>query len=402
MGAETQADIEKLIALHRTEPERKPFPSFKAFTAAAIALLGIGVSAFIYSLRGDADRAAYQELLNRVPVVANIAHIHNPPIKIRVDDTETLRKRHTHRYSTPAIVDAKVHQIEIDETEESDIEKRIQSEFGINLRLEKGYPTEKLEEFEKHLRNMRNPKHGNPALVDSIRGMDIHILPANLRGCYSGIRSSNYIELFEPVTIPKMAHEFDHQFRITLVDDYIVYWGDIVEKCGFRYGEKFEDYRVISGDTLSKIGQTFGIPYILIANDNNISNPNHIRSGQELKIRRWNDDTPILAPPSAMKGMSTEWYDGTKGPRWVFPEPYAANLTDNLPLEHSAVIREMIYKGISLVVSPEEERCLRELFSYALEEGSFSEAEYKHALSLIIPVSEHPKEIKLRPLIPSN
>lgn len=39
------------------------------------------------------------------------------------------------------------------------------------------------------------------------------------------------------------------------------------------------------GDTLSKIGRTFGIPATVIARDNKIANPNEIMAGQELTIR---------------------------------------------------------------------------------------------------------------------
>ena len=44
-------------------------------------------------------------------------------------------------------------------------------------------------------------------------------------------------------------------------------------------------YVVRPGDTLSKIGRTFGVPATVIARDNKIANPNEIVAGQELTIR---------------------------------------------------------------------------------------------------------------------
>lgn len=44
-------------------------------------------------------------------------------------------------------------------------------------------------------------------------------------------------------------------------------------------------YVVRPGDTLSKIGRTFGVPATVIARDNKIANPNEIMAGQELTIR---------------------------------------------------------------------------------------------------------------------
>ena len=44
-------------------------------------------------------------------------------------------------------------------------------------------------------------------------------------------------------------------------------------------------YVVRPGDTLSKIGRTFGIPAAVIARDNKLTNPNEIVAGQELTIR---------------------------------------------------------------------------------------------------------------------
>jgi iron complex transport system substrate-binding protein len=43
-------------------------------------------------------------------------------------------------------------------------------------------------------------------------------------------------------------------------------------------------YVVIKGDTLSKIGKTYGVPYMEIAKKNNIANPNLILIGQKLII----------------------------------------------------------------------------------------------------------------------
>ena len=44
-------------------------------------------------------------------------------------------------------------------------------------------------------------------------------------------------------------------------------------------------YVIRPGDTLSKIGRTFGIPAAVIAKDNKLSNPNEIVAGEELTIR---------------------------------------------------------------------------------------------------------------------
>ena len=44
-------------------------------------------------------------------------------------------------------------------------------------------------------------------------------------------------------------------------------------------------YVVRPGDTLSKIGRTFGVPATVIAKDNKIADPNQIVAGQELTIR---------------------------------------------------------------------------------------------------------------------
>lgn len=44
-------------------------------------------------------------------------------------------------------------------------------------------------------------------------------------------------------------------------------------------------YVIQPGDTLSKIGRTFGIPATVIARDNKIANPDEIVAGQELTIR---------------------------------------------------------------------------------------------------------------------
>ena len=44
-------------------------------------------------------------------------------------------------------------------------------------------------------------------------------------------------------------------------------------------------YVVRPGDTLYKIGRTFGVPATVIAKDNKIANPNEIMAGQELTIR---------------------------------------------------------------------------------------------------------------------
>lgn len=44
-------------------------------------------------------------------------------------------------------------------------------------------------------------------------------------------------------------------------------------------------YVVRPGDTLSKIGRTFGVPATVIARDNKLANPNEIVAGQELTIR---------------------------------------------------------------------------------------------------------------------
>lgn len=47
-----------------------------------------------------------------------------------------------------------------------------------------------------------------------------------------------------------------------------------------------ETYTVKSGDTLSAIGARYGVSYLKIAADNGITNPNFIRVGQVLKIKR--------------------------------------------------------------------------------------------------------------------
>lgn len=48
--------------------------------------------------------------------------------------------------------------------------------------------------------------------------------------------------------------------------------------------KKFKEYTVVSGDTLSEIGQRFGVPYMEIARINNIENPDLIYPGQVFKI----------------------------------------------------------------------------------------------------------------------
>ena len=44
-------------------------------------------------------------------------------------------------------------------------------------------------------------------------------------------------------------------------------------------------YVVRPGDTLYKIGRTFGVPATVIAKDNKLANPNEIVAGQELRIQ---------------------------------------------------------------------------------------------------------------------
>ncbi|HEX6776865.1 MAG TPA: LysM peptidoglycan-binding domain-containing protein [Ktedonobacterales bacterium] len=44
------------------------------------------------------------------------------------------------------------------------------------------------------------------------------------------------------------------------------------------------NYTVVWGDTLAKIGARYGVPYMQIANANNIANPNLIYAGQHLCI----------------------------------------------------------------------------------------------------------------------
>ena len=44
-------------------------------------------------------------------------------------------------------------------------------------------------------------------------------------------------------------------------------------------------YKVQPGDTLYKIGRTFGVPATVIARDNKLANPDEIMPGQELTIR---------------------------------------------------------------------------------------------------------------------
>lgn len=47
---------------------------------------------------------------------------------------------------------------------------------------------------------------------------------------------------------------------------------------------EYETYTVKSGDTLSAIGEKYGVPYMDIAKLNNIENPDLIHPGQEFKI----------------------------------------------------------------------------------------------------------------------
>ncbi|MDD4706070.1 MAG: peptidoglycan DD-metalloendopeptidase family protein [Bacilli bacterium] len=57
----------------------------------------------------------------------------------------------------------------------------------------------------------------------------------------------------------------------------------------FYYHEEESDfvYQVKNNDTLSKIGNLYNIPYQDLADYNNISNPNLIRVGQEIKIPKF-------------------------------------------------------------------------------------------------------------------
>lgn len=48
--------------------------------------------------------------------------------------------------------------------------------------------------------------------------------------------------------------------------------------------KQFKEYTVVSGDTLSEIGQRFGVPYMEIAKLNKIENPDLIFPGQVFKI----------------------------------------------------------------------------------------------------------------------
>ena len=61
-------------------------------------------------------------------------------------------------------------------------------------------------------------------------------------------------------------------------------------------GENPTLHEVVSGDTLSKIGERYGVPYQEIADANNISNANNIRVGQKLKIPD-TSQAPTTAPP---------------------------------------------------------------------------------------------------------
>lgn len=59
--------------------------------------------------------------------------------------------------------------------------------------------------------------------------------------------------------------------------------------------DKPDEYTVKAGDSLWKIGQKFGIPYLDIAKINNIPSPYVIRPGQVLKLKK--KDEPIISNP---------------------------------------------------------------------------------------------------------
>lgn len=60
------------------------------------------------------------------------------------------------------------------------------------------------------------------------------------------------------------------------------------------------DYVIQPGDTLSSLGQKFGIDYNQIARDNNIPNPNMIGAGQHLNI-----NVPGSQPQNSTPPLST-------------------------------------------------------------------------------------------------
>ena len=67
----------------------------------------------------------------------------------------------------------------------------------------------------------------------------------------------------------------------------------------------YTSYRVISGDTLSKISQKFGTTYQELARINGISNPNLIQVGQVLKVPGNNSNPSSSPAPSSSSNSNS-------------------------------------------------------------------------------------------------
>ena len=61
---------------------------------------------------------------------------------------------------------------------------------------------------------------------------------------------------------------------------------DIVNRIVAGQNNSWQEYTVKPGDTLSAIGNKFGVPFMKIAIDNNIANPNIIFPGQKIVIKK--------------------------------------------------------------------------------------------------------------------
>ena len=92
-------------------------------------------------------------------------------------------------------------------------------------------------------------------------------------------------------TLSGIAAKFGTTYQKIAADNNIsnpnlIHPGDVLKINSGSVQPSYEIYVVKAGDTLSGIGQKFGVSYQKIASDNGISNPNLIRIGQKLKIYR--------------------------------------------------------------------------------------------------------------------
>lgn len=92
-------------------------------------------------------------------------------------------------------------------------------------------------------------------------------------------------------TLSGIAAKFGTTYQKIAADNNIsnpnlIHPGDVLKINSGSVQPSYKIYVVKAGDTLSGIGQKFGVSYQKIASDNGISNPNLIRVGQKLKIYR--------------------------------------------------------------------------------------------------------------------